>query len=163
VALSPDGKRLAIAGTSLGARTPARKVEVHEAGKGKDGATLLWGAAADTSGGLTSGAVVGAFSAAAKHLAGVHPQNGRAHGAVGQAATGNEVQRFAVAAANFHSLAFSPDGLRLAVWSGDRTSVGHLFDLATAAPPRLLKGHTDPVVGVAFAPDSKRLFSADAR
>jgi serine/threonine protein kinase len=53
------------------------------------------------------------------------------------------------------SVAFSPNGKRLATGSGDRTV--KLWDATTGQELATLKGHGDWVNSVAFSPDSKRL------
>jgi len=59
---------------------------------------------------------------------------------------------------NIMSLAFSPDGARLASGSGDRTS--RIWNAASGQCERVLEGHEDVVIGVAFAPDGRRLATA---
>ncbi|HEV3259802.1 MAG TPA: WD40 repeat domain-containing protein [Gemmataceae bacterium] len=56
------------------------------------------------------------------------------------------------------SVAFSPDGKRLAAASYDRKI--HLWDPATGKEVLQLVGHQDRVYSVAFSPDGKRLASA---
>lgn len=55
------------------------------------------------------------------------------------------------------SLAFSPDGRRLA--SGDRTGTILLWDLESGQVSRSLPGHKDGVVSLAFSSDQSRLSS----
>jgi WD40 repeat protein/tRNA A-37 threonylcarbamoyl transferase component Bud32 len=56
-----------------------------------------------------------------------------------------------------HSVAFSPDGQRLASASWDRTV--KLWEVATGKELLTLKGHTGVVSSVAFSPDGQRLAS----
>jgi dipeptidyl aminopeptidase/acylaminoacyl peptidase len=56
------------------------------------------------------------------------------------------------------TVAFSPDGTRLAAGAGDRTV--RLFDVASGRETRVLRQHADWVQSVAFSPDGARLVSA---
>ena len=56
------------------------------------------------------------------------------------------------------SVAFSPDGSRLAAGAGDRTI--RFFDTASGKQTRILKQHADWVQSVAFSPNGKLLASA---
>ena len=57
-----------------------------------------------------------------------------------------------------NSVAFSPDGSRLA--SGGWNQTIKVWDAASGQELRTLKGHTDQVLSVAFSPDGSRLVSA---
>jgi WD40 repeat protein len=56
------------------------------------------------------------------------------------------------------SVAFSPDGRRLAC-AGDDQLI-RFWDVATRTQTNLLKAHTDAVHALAFSPDGKHLASA---
>ncbi len=60
------------------------------------------------------------------------------------------------------SIAFSPDGLLLAVGTGMRRDAGvvHLWDVRRRSLTATLRGHARSVSGIAFAPDGRSLLTA---
>jgi WD40 repeat protein len=57
------------------------------------------------------------------------------------------------------SLAFSPDGRRLAVASGGWANTVVLWDLTTGRELLTFRGHTHPITSLAFSPDGARVVS----
>jgi WD40 repeat protein len=76
---------------------------------------------------------------------------------------GRHVRTLGGAALGLLSVAFSPDGKRVAAGEGDlflpQAGAVRVWDVAGGEPVATLRGHTGAVRAVAFAPDGKRLAS----
>jgi serine/threonine protein kinase len=154
VAWSPDGKRLA-SGSS-----DSKTIKVWDAQTGQELLTLPGWFSEDV---LFGGYCV-AFSPDGKLLAtGSHHYGKQAKSflpgelKIWDAATGRELLTLKGQKGAAISVAFSPDGKRLAtVGSPDELKV---WDAATGRELLTLKGHTGSVWRLAFSPDGKRLAS----
>lgn len=140
VAYSPDGTRLASAGS--------------------DGTTRIWDVATGTSLHVLKGharAVTGLdFSPDGTRLATVGRDGALC---VWEVDDGERILRVHEPDDRFFEVAFSPDGRYLA--SASRNWIVTLWDPATGRKENTLRGHSREVVDVVFSPDGQHLASAD--
>jgi WD40 repeat protein len=178
VALTPDGKLVAAVGNGfpqLWDAATGREVELlrpaKEAGKER---VLNFGAAARGSLAVSPDGKLLALGNSQRD-AGLFsgPASGKA--VVWELATGEVKAVLEGQPGGVNAVAFSPDGKLVATAGGDRgppaefgvppggePSPGEvwLWDVATGKRRAALKGHTGPVLAVAFSPDGKALASA---
>jgi WD40 repeat protein len=147
VAFSPDGRRIASAGAD-------QTVKVWDAQTGQETLTLQ---------GHTHGVSSVAFSPDGKRIASggrvYDEKTGKEWGEVKvwDARTGQEQLTLKGHIDGVSSVAFSPDGRRIASGGGDRTV--QIWDAHTGQESLTLRGHTGEVTSVAFSPDGKRIVS----
>jgi WD40 repeat protein len=156
VAFSPDGKRLASASGSPLVQNRLGEVKVWDA---TTGAVLL------TLPGHGEGVASVAFSPDGKRLASA--SGGFAHQLnptkpdelkIWDATTGEILLTLKGHGSGILSVAFSPDGKRLASASHDQTV--RVWDAMSGEELLRLKGHIGSIASVVFSPDGKRLASA---
>ena len=139
VAISPDGKRIAMTGSE-------RIVLVIGADSGSEVARLTPD--------VVSNLAV-AFSPDGALLA-TAGDDGKVR--LWDTKTWKETRALAGHDGTVRAVAFSPDGKRVASGSNDTTA--RVWEVATGAEVAVLSGHGGAVTGVAFAPDGKRLATA---
>jgi WD40 repeat protein/serine/threonine protein kinase len=149
VAISPDSKRIASAFTD-------GTVRVWDTADGQELRQL----ACENFEGLASVAAnLVAFSPDGRWLAACRNPADRTAGEVRvfDAVTGQGIFTLRGHTSNVTSVAFSPDGRRIATSSFDRTV--KLWETQTGQEVFTLRGHTSGVLSVAFSPDGRRLAS----
>ena len=178
IAFSPDGARLAVAGSigiwmydaatgqeaalltghTLWVRSVSFSPDGRTLASGSWGEIVLWDAATGAElrrlEGHTDSVWSVSFSPDGRTLAsGSWDDTVR----LWDAATGAELRRLAGHTSGVSSVSFSPDGRTLASGSWDKTV--RLWDAATGAELRRLEGHTWDVDSVSFSPDGRTLAS----
>ena len=146
LALSPDGKRLAI--SCMG----SREVQVWDAQIGRELLTLR---------GHTQGVNCVAFGPDGRWIASgsgldIQRENGTVK--IWDSQTGRERLTLGGHMSGVWCVAFSPDGRRLATGGGDQSV--KIWDLATGQEALTLREHRNAVWSVAFSRDGHRLVSA---
>jgi WD40 repeat protein/predicted Ser/Thr protein kinase len=154
---SPDGERLATAGGT---------VKVWDARTGREIRSFR---APDREVGVLTSVV--AYSSDGRWLAGAgsgwDDKQGTVTGVVTvwDAQTGQRALTLRGHTQDVHSVAFSPDGRRLASAGGgyDKPGEVKVWDAHTGQEERTLQGHTGWVRCVSFSPDGRRIASASGR
>ncbi len=154
LAFSPDGKRLAAA--AYRKRTPGFTIRIWDTAGGKE--PVSWPRDGGRCLSLAFSPDGGKIAAADSdgYVLVLDARTGQlADGKVGR---GRALALPTTAPITPHAVAFSPDGLHLAVAAGDHAV--RLWSLARLdAPPRLFRGHTEKVLAVCFGPGPDQLVS----
>jgi serine/threonine protein kinase/WD40 repeat protein len=171
-ALSPDGSRLATVGLGI-ANEPERQfrweLQIKDANTGKVVKTAPWPTAAESGQARVRPNPLYytrlAYSLDGSRLVGILSQPAvlsavpTTRGIVWDA-EGKVLATFQPPLA-VQYLSFSPDGKRLATWTGERNSVGNVWDTTTGDALQTWKGHVVPVVAASFTENGTRLLSVD--
>jgi WD40 repeat protein/serine/threonine protein kinase len=147
VAFSPDGQRLASASDDTVLIWDVERGQVLHTLKGHKGVIFCVAFSPDSRRLASSS---GGFDEHGKRLPG--------EVRVWDAETGQEIRALKGHTDLVMSVAFSPDGRRLASASEDKTV--RIWDVEREQEPRVLKWPTGSALSVAFSPDGKRLASA---
>jgi hypothetical protein len=146
VCFSPDGTRLA-------GGSEDQTVKVWDAQTGREVLSLKGG------GSSVAFSPNGKLLASASRVLDVQKQEWVGEVKVWEAQTGKEIPSGNDYTGGVGSVAFSPDGTRLASAGFPENRV-KVWDVRTGQELLALKGHTFPVLSVCFSPDGKRIASA---
>jgi WD40 repeat protein len=137
IVYSPDGKRLATAGTDAARLWDAGTGALLRTFSSHDGSTSV------------------AFSPDGKRLATAGQDNTVS---IWDAGSGRELRALPAQSDLVYRVVFSPDGRLLATVGNDKTA--RIWDATSGQELRKFTDHTEWVYGVAFSPDGKRLATA---
>jgi WD40 repeat protein/serine/threonine protein kinase/tetratricopeptide (TPR) repeat protein len=179
VSFSPDGMRIVTAGhgTTRGGQFPGRELKVWDA---QTGAVLFDLTMPVKSPGYPlgnsppRGGCVAFSSDGTRFVAGglINIGSGATEARVWDASTGTLLLELKGRTGIAHCVAFSPDGTRIVTGGGDTidsSRTAKVWEVPSARPEGFattgtqltfeLKGHTGPVVSVAFSPDGERIIT----